>query len=116
MENGETIHHAAARESIEEANAEPGLLSLFGVFSMPYISQVYLMFSGSLLSDKLSPGAESLEVGLFGEDQIPWNDLAFPVMKHCLKLFFEHGADSGKVHQAWFSRSPEREVNIHFEL
>ena len=115
MENDETIAQAAARESMEEANARAGALKLFGVFSMPYISQVYLMFSGNLISDDIAPGAESLEVGLFTRDQIPWQEIAFPVMCHSLELFFKFGANSGRVHHAWFSRGLDREVEIHFE-
>ena len=115
MENNETTHQAAARESMEEANAVVGPLKLFGVFSMPYISQVHLIFSGPLLSDVISAGEESLEVGLYTRDQIPWDELAFPVIKHSLELYFEHGENAGKVHQAWFSRTPDREVTIHFE-
>jgi len=83
MENNETVAQAAARESMEEANARSGPLNLFGVFSLPYISQVYMMFSGRLLSDDISPGLESLEVGLFTRDQIPWEEIAFPI-KHGL--------------------------------
>ena len=116
MENNESVHQAAARESIEEANAKPGHLSLFGIFSMPYISQVYLMFSGKLLSAEISPGIESLEVGLFTRDEIPWDELAFPVITHSLKLFFEYGAYSSKVHQARFNRLENREVEIFDEL
>jgi len=115
MENNETVHQAAIRESMEEANARVGPLTLFGVFSMPYISQVHLIFSGRLLGDDVSPGEESLEVGLFTRDQIPWDELAFPVIEHSLKLYFQYGPDSGRVHQARFSRSPDREVTIHFE-
>ena len=115
MENDESIAQAAARESMEEANASAGGLKLFGVFSMPYISQVYLMFSGSLISDDIAPGAESLEVGLFTREQIPWQEIAFPVMRHSLELFFKFGANSGRVHHAWFSRGLDREVEIHFE-
>ncbi len=111
MENNETVFEAAARESMEEANAQAGPLALFGVFSMPYISQVYLMFHGQLVSDEISPGVESLEVGMFTRDQIPWDELAFPVMTHSLKLFYEYGTD--KVHHAWFSRNPDRSVELH---
>jgi hypothetical protein len=77
---------------------------------MPYISQVYMMFHGELVSD-ISPGPESLEVGLFTRAQIPWDQLAFPVITHSLELYFEHGAD--KVHHAWFSRGPDRSVEVH---
>lgn len=116
MENNESVHQAAARESIEEARAQPGHLSLFGVFSMPYISQVYLMFYGKLLSDQVSPGAESLDVTLFTRDEIPWDEIAFPVVSHCLKLFFEKGAYSDRVHQARFNRLANREIEIYTEI
>ena len=112
MENNETVAQAAAREAMEEANATAGPLSLFGIFSMPYISQVYLMFHGELASPEISPGLESLEVGMFGKQQIPWDNLAFPVVAHSLDLYFEHGP--GKVHHAWFSRGPDRSVELHF--
>jgi ADP-ribose pyrophosphatase YjhB (NUDIX family) len=111
MENNETVAEGAAREAMEEANAACGPLSLFGVFSMPYISQVYLMFHGELISE-VSAGPESLEVGLFTRAQIPWGELAFPVVTHSLQLYFEHGTD--KVHHAWFSRDADRSVQLHF--
>ncbi len=116
MENNETVAEAAARESMEEANAETDRLKLFGVFSLPYISQVYMMFSGQLTSDEVSPGLESLEVRLFTRDEIPWAEIAFPVVTHSLELFFKFGLESGRVHQAWFSRSAGRVVQIHDEL
>ena len=116
MENNETVHQAAARESIEEANANPGHLSLFGVFSLPYISQVYLMLSGPLLDDDVSPGIESLEVGLFTEQQIPWDELAFPVIEHSLKLYYQYGLNAGIVHQAKFSKTSDNKVLIHSEI
>ena len=116
MENNETVAEAAARESMEEANAQTDRLKLFGVFSLPYISQVYMMFSGQLTSDEVSPGIESLEVRLFTRDEIPWAEIAFPVVTHSLELFFKFGVESGRVHQAWFSRSAGRVVQIHDEL
>jgi len=111
MENNETVAEAAAREAMEEANAQAGPLTLFGIFSMPYISQVYLMFHGELASKEISAGQESLDVGMFTREQIPWDELAFPVVTHSLELFFEHGTD--KVHHAWFSRGPDRSVTLH---
>ena len=111
MENNETVAEAAAREAMEEANARSGPLSLFGIFSMPYISQVYLMFHGQLESE-VSAGPESLEVGLFTRERIPWDQLAFPVITHSLQLYFEQGTD--RVHHAWFSRRADRSVELHF--
>jgi len=111
MENNETVAEAAAREAMEEANARSGPLSLFGIFSLPCISQVYLMFHGQLESE-VSAGPESLEVGLFTRDRIPWEQLAFPVITHSLQLYYEQGTD--RVHHAWFSRRPDRSVELHF--
>ena len=112
MENGETVEQAARREAMEEANAEAAYMHLFGVFTMPYISQVYMMFCGELTDAPVSPGVESLEVALFTREQIPWNELAFPVVGESLELFFKHG--KSRVHHAYFSRDQNRNHTIHF--
>jgi ADP-ribose pyrophosphatase YjhB (NUDIX family) len=112
MENGETVTQAAARESMEEANAVARQLELFGVFSLPYISQVYLMFYGELVTDQVSAGIESLQTGLFSEHEIPWDELAFPVVTHCLKLFLDQQKhkQKGRVHTATAIREEGRTV------
>jgi ADP-ribose pyrophosphatase YjhB (NUDIX family) len=88
MENGETSQDAAARESWEEAHAKIEQQKLFGIFNLPHISQVYMMFCGKLSDGKASPGDESLEVALYSEQEIPWNELAFPVIVEALQLYF----------------------------
>lgn len=88
MENKETTAEGAAREAMEEANARMQNMSLFSVFSIPHISQVYLMYRGDLDEGYASPGHESLEVALFREQDIPWNELAFPVIRETLKLYY----------------------------
>lgn len=112
MENGETVIQAAARESMEEANAKARQLELFGVFSLPHISQVYLMFSGELVDDQFYPGEESLETALFSVDEIPWQQLAFPVISYSLRLFIEHRnqSEESRVHNATAIRHPDRRV------
>ena len=112
MENGETIAEAAARESMEEANAVSPQLELFGVFSLPHISQVYLMFSGELQNGEASPGEETLETRLFGFDEIPWPQLAFPVIGHSLRLFIDQSGQHspGQVHTATAIRHPDHSV------
>lgn len=89
MENGESVEEAAARETAEEANARVEILSLFSVVSLPHISQVYMLFRGRLLGEDFSPGHETLEVRLFREQAIPWQELAFPSIAHTLELYFE---------------------------
>lgn len=88
MENGETVAQAAARETIEEAEARVTNLKMYGLFNIPHVSQVYIMFRGELEAPSFGPGSESLEVRLASEDEIPWEELAFPVIRRTLELFF----------------------------
>ena len=49
MENGETTEQAAMRETLEEAGAQISITSLYSIFSIPHISQVYMLFRGDLV-------------------------------------------------------------------
>lgn len=89
MENGETIAAGATRETVEEANARVSDLELYTVFSLPHISQVYMFFRAQLSDLDFSSGEESLDVRLFKEDEIPWDNLAFPVITQSLQFYFE---------------------------
>ncbi len=88
MENGETLEEAAMRESIEEANASLEALRLYSVISLPHINQVYMMFLADLTGSDYSPGEESLEVGLFEEQDIPWDEIAFKTITYTLESYF----------------------------
>jgi ADP-ribose pyrophosphatase YjhB (NUDIX family) len=88
MENRETVEQAAARETQEEACADVTIDGLYGVFSVPHISQVYMVFRGDIANGKFAPGIESLETALYHEHEIPWDELAFPVVIQALKRFF----------------------------
>ena len=89
LENGETVAAGAARETMEEANANVTGLELYTVFSLPHISQIYMFFLSELNKAEFSSGEESLEVKLFSEDEIPWDLLSFPVVTQTLEFFFE---------------------------
>jgi ADP-ribose pyrophosphatase YjhB (NUDIX family) len=89
MERGETTQDGAARETLEEAHARVEVLDLYTLFSLPHIDQVYLLFRSRLIDLGFGPGAESLEVQLFREAEVPWGALAFAVVKETLKLYFE---------------------------
>lgn len=88
MENGETTPEAAVRETLEEANARIAIVDLYSMYNLPYISQVYLLFRAQLLDLDFSPGAESLEVELFEEKDIPWDELAFRPVRYTLQHYF----------------------------
>ena len=92
MENGETAPEAAARETWEEAVTQVEIHDLYAVFNLPQINQVYMMFRASMSGLDYSAGAESLECGLYREEEIPWSDLAFPTITHTLKYYFEDRA------------------------
>jgi ADP-ribose pyrophosphatase YjhB (NUDIX family) len=89
LENGETIEQGAIRESREEAKANLEVEHLYTLFDLPHIHQVYFFYKASLIDTDFGPGEESLEVKLFEESEIPWDELAFPVVEETLKVFFE---------------------------
>ena len=89
LENGETITDGATRETLEEANASVANLALYTVFSLPHISQIYLFYLAELISDTFGPGYESTAVALYDEAEIPWDALAFPVIRDTLKHYFD---------------------------
>jgi ADP-ribose pyrophosphatase YjhB (NUDIX family) len=89
MENGESASQGAAREALEEANARVEIEDLYTVYSIPHISQVYMMFRARLLDTDFSAGAESLEVKLVTENEIPWNQLAFAMVRRTLEHYLE---------------------------
>ncbi|MDP2805689.1 MAG: NUDIX hydrolase [Gallionellaceae bacterium] len=88
MENSETTAEAAARETLEEANARVEIGELYSMHNLPYINQVHLLYRARLLDLDFSPGVESLEVELFNENEIPWDTLAFRPVKYTLQRYF----------------------------
>jgi ADP-ribose pyrophosphatase YjhB (NUDIX family) len=88
LENGETIHAGAMRETLEEASARVEIGELYTMISLPQISQVYMIFRARLLDLGFGPGPESLEVRLFVEDEIPWEELAFRTIGRTLRNYF----------------------------
>jgi ADP-ribose pyrophosphatase YjhB (NUDIX family) len=88
MENAETLVQGAERETMEEANASVQIGPLFAIYNLPHINQVHVLFRARLLDLGFSPGIESLEVKLFSEPEIPWETLAFRVIREPLKRYF----------------------------
>lgn len=113
MENDETMHDAAARETHEEATAEVENLTIYSVYNLPHINQVYVMFRGDLVEGRANPGVESLEVELMGENDIPWKEIAFPVITESLELYFEDKSKNKfMLHYGDMRRLPDRGFEI----
>ena len=87
METGETTAEGAARETREEADAEAIDLTLYRMFDVPQIHQVYVFYRCGIAAGHYGIGPESLESALFDEKDIPWDELAFPVVSELLREF-----------------------------
>lgn len=90
MENGESSLTGALRETEEEAGASVLVQddSLYTLFNLPNINQVYMFFRAELVNLDFAPGIESQEVALFSAEEIPWEEIAFPVVKSTLEYYF----------------------------
>ena len=85
LELNESSNAGAEREAWEEARARIEIEGLLAIFDIPRISQVQLIYRARLLDERIAPGPESLEVGLFGWDEIPWAELSFPSVRWALQ-------------------------------
>ena len=93
MENGETTDQGAQRETLEEANARVEIGPLYALYNIPHISQVYILFRARLLDLGFSTGAETLEVRLFAESEIPWEQIAFATIRNTLMQYYSDRRD-----------------------
>jgi ADP-ribose pyrophosphatase YjhB (NUDIX family) len=87
MENDESTLEGALRECQEEAHASVNEPTLYALYDIPYINQVYVFYRAQLANLDFGPSAESSEVALFDEQDIPWDELAFPVVTAVIKRF-----------------------------
>ena len=99
LELGETTAQGAARETLEEAGAQIEMEGLFSVISVARVGQVHMFYRARLLSDQFAPGYETIEAQLYGEHEIPWDEIAFRTVKETLELFFaDRRAGHFRVH------------------
>ncbi|OBX33706.1 hypothetical protein A8U91_02747 [Halomonas elongata] len=64
------------------------LHGLYTLINLPHIDQVYMIFLADL-DGGFDAGPESLEVALFEESEIPWDELAFPTIERTLRHFYD---------------------------
>tara|TARA_R110000772_G_scaffold161502_21_gene272682 strand:+ start:381 stop:947 length:567 start_codon:yes stop_codon:yes gene_type:complete len=117
MENGETTHHGALRETREEACAEVELLDIYSLYNLPQINQVHIFFRATMQNLNFSAGAESLEVRLFTEAEIPWDKMAFTPVSETLKHYFEDRKKGAfPMHCAEVCTDPDTDTRISRRL
>jgi ADP-ribose pyrophosphatase YjhB (NUDIX family) len=88
LENGETVAAGAKRETLEEAHARVEILAPYALYNISHVNQVYLMFRARLKDHNFHAGRESLDVKLFSENDIPWEEIAFRVINATLLKYY----------------------------
>lgn len=88
LEKGETLMQGAIRETREEAGARVEIIAPYTLFNLTFVSQIYLLFRARLVSPDFEAGQESLDVRLFSQAEVPWDAMAFTVIRETLNLYF----------------------------
>lgn len=113
MENRESVVEAALREVQEESCAVADELCLHSIYSLRHASQVYVMYRGVLKDGSAKAGSETLEVALCREEDVPWQAIAFAVVKESLQLYFaDRAQNSFRVHQGEVTRDEKEQIKI----
>ena len=97
MELGESTAQGAARETLEEACAEVEIGHLFASVDGVDAGQVHMFYTAKLLGD-FAAGEESLEVAMYSEAEVPWDDIAFHSGRYALQKYFEDKGQNNGVH------------------
>lgn len=109
MENGETTEQAALREVWEESGVRGEILSPYSIFSVPRISEVYIIFRALALEITGEYGEETLDCRFFAPEDIPWEQIYYPAIRQILERYIEErqsgtyglymgNDDTGRVH------------------
>ncbi|GAA4836604.1 NUDIX hydrolase [Algivirga pacifica] len=102
LENGERAEEGARREVKEETDALVEVVRLHTIFDLPEFNQVYLHFLAEMQAPHFaSKTSESLEVRLFEEKDIPWEEIAFASTTFALQRYFENPTTEN-VHRGVF--------------
>ncbi len=89
LENKESVQDGAVRETLEETRANVRVMGPYRLFNIVILGQIYLMFRAQMADDFFGPTSESTEVRLFKESNIPWDEIAFEVIRQTLVDFFQ---------------------------
>ena len=92
LELGETTAEGARREAMEEAGADIAIDGILALFDVSRIGQFQIIYRARFASQGIAPGVESLEARMFGWDEIPWAELAFPTVRWALNAWREAGS------------------------
>ncbi len=91
LELEETMAEGAQRETYEESLARVNITYLHGLYDIPHIGQVYSLYMAEMENAEFGITPESSEVALFDAADIPWEDIAFKVVKLALEQYLQEG-------------------------
>lgn len=87
VDRGESVEHAAVRETREESGLDVRLMRLLGVYSYPGSAVVLVVYTGEVQGGTLAIDDESLAIRTFAPAEIPWSQLAFPSTRQALEAY-----------------------------
>lgn len=104
LENNETVEEGALRETMEETRLKVRLQRLHTVYSIPVVSQVYILFVADVRTNHSRTTEECTEIRLFDEAEIPWDEIAFSAVRFALKRFYEdQHTGNQQPHLGWLN-------------
>lgn len=77
VDRGEVAEEAALREVAEETGLQVELERLLGVYTYPDNPVVLIVYLARPTGGELAPGQEALEMALFDQADIPWDELGY---------------------------------------
>lgn len=88
VDRGEAVADAAVREAREEAGLDVRIESLLNIYSYPGAVPIIIVYVATRVGGELCFDEECLEVGLFSEEDVPWDRLAFRSTGEALREYF----------------------------
>jgi len=95
VDRGEAVPDAAVRETREEACCVVRADDLVGLYSYAGWPVVVAVYAATLLEGTPAAGDETLEVGLFAPEAVPWGDLAFRSTRDAVRDYLARRAPRG---------------------
>ena len=77
VDRGESLTDAAVREAREECGLDVRLDGLVNIYSYAGRSPIIVVYAATAVGGTLTTDEECLETAAFGNERIPWDDLAF---------------------------------------